>query len=93
MSNIMHTNSDMARDMLARIEIAHGDWTAYGFDGRLTTDAIETVDQDAAGCGYRARFLNNPHGRDYGWGPLGQIEAAAVAFFLAQHLAAIEDDE
>jgi len=93
MSNIMHTNSDMARDMLARIEIAHGDWTAYGFDGRLTTDAIETVDQEEAGCGFRARFLNNPHGRDYGWGPLGQIEAAAVAFLLAEHLAAIEDDE
>lgn len=82
------TDSNTARDTLSRIESANGEWTAYGYDGRLTTDAVDAVRQWPAGRGFRARFVDGPHGGDYGWGPLGRTEAEAVALMLAEYVAA-----
>ena len=87
---MIETDSDAAREILGRIETASGDWTAYGGDGRLTTDAVDAVRQEAAGTGFRSRFVDCPHGDDYGWGPLAQTGTEAVAVFLAQHVGAVE---
>lgn len=66
------------------IETEHGTWTSYGNDGRMTTGAAETTHQDPAGTGYRARFVNNPHGGDYGWGPLADDAATAIDLLKAE---------
>lgn len=75
------TNSDSANGVLNRIETESGEWTSYGNDGRHT---LELVEGQAAGNGFRARFIDNPHGGDYGWGPLGSNEAEAIALLLAE---------
>jgi hypothetical protein len=89
---MINTDNRNARDTLSRIETASGDWTAYGNDGRLTTDAVRAVRNQADGRGFRARFVDGPHGGDYGWGPLGQTETEAVALFLAEYVAAVGDE-
>lgn len=86
------TDNEMARDTLSRIETVCGDWIAYGGDGRLIADVLDAVCQEAAGSGFRARFVDGPHGGDYGWGPLGQTEIEAVALFLAEYVAASGDE-
>ena len=85
------TTSDAANATLARIETSHGAWTSYGGDGRTTTDAVDAVRQTADGTGWRARFIDQPHGGDYGWGPLAVTEEQAVILFLAEIAAAEED--
>ena len=86
------TDHSDARDVLARIEVLDGRWTAYGNDGRVTTDEIDNARQEKAGDGYRARFIDNPHGGDYGWGPLGRNALEAVALLLAERVAGLEPD-
>ncbi|TXI08751.1 MAG: hypothetical protein E6Q76_06780 [Rhizobium sp.] len=88
---MIKTDNIAAAGVLARIEMANGQWVEYGNDGRLTTDFVDGA-SEAAGNGFRARFIDNPHGGDYGWGPLGQTEEEAIALFLAEQ-AALADDE
>jgi hypothetical protein len=91
---MINTDNYNARDTLSRIETDSGDWTAYGNDGRLTTDAdaVSAVEKQADGRGFRARFVDGPHGGDYGWGPLGQTETEAIALFLAEYVAVVCDE-
>jgi hypothetical protein len=84
--------SASARNTLARIETANGDWTAYGNDGRLTIDKVDYARQQSVGHGFRARFVDSPHGGDCGWGPLAQTEIEAIALFLAEYVACLAGD-
>jgi hypothetical protein len=78
------TNSASAKATLNRIEIKSGVWVAYGGDGRLTTDY--TVAGRVEGNGFRARFIDNLQGGDYGWGPLASNEAECIALLLAEYI-------
>lgn len=79
-----------AKSLMASIETEYGEWDEYSNDGRLATSPRDTTWAGPAGTGYRARFADNPHGEDYGWGPLGQTEAEAIAFLLANELEDIQ---
>jgi hypothetical protein len=68
------------------IEIQFGEWTSFGGDGRLTCEAVDNVRQEKAGRGWRARFTKNPHGEDYGWGPLGETVAMARDALIAEYV-------
>jgi hypothetical protein len=89
----MKCNSDTANTVLARIETQHGIWTEYGNDGRATTDVVPSNMRQFSHPPpqWRAKFTDNPHSGDYGWGPPGQTEAEAVALFLAEFLGSKEE--
>lgn len=55
-----------------------GEWKEYGDDGRMTTDKPPLSIFKNRGIGCRARLINNPHGRDYGWGPLAETPAKSI---------------
>jgi hypothetical protein len=90
----IETNSDSAMSFLKKVEVESGTWTDYGNDGRSTIlEVSDQFSQQVDGFGFKARFIENPHGGDYGWGPLAQTYEGAVALFLAEHLAGKEDGE
>lgn len=85
---------DGAKQVVAGVEIDHGRWSAFGGDGRLTNDISDIGDatlRSFAGCGYRARFRANPHGGNYGWGPLGRTAEHALTLLLAAEVAALRE--
>lgn len=73
------TNSSNVAETLNKIETDHGTWTSYGANGQTTTQQVEG---NLEGTGYKARFKDNPHGPDHGWGPLANTEEEAVSLFL-----------
>lgn len=75
------TNSSNVAETLNDIETAHGTWTNYGTNGQTTT---QTVEGEADGTGYKARFQDNSHGPDHGWGPLANTEEEAISLFLTK---------
>jgi hypothetical protein len=92
MNTILKTNSDRADTVLARVEIGHGTWTSYGYDGRMTTEACDWPSAARDGKGFRARFRDNACGGDYAWGPLGRTKIEAVALLLAEYAGVFMED-
>lgn len=86
----MFTNS-----IIEKITASNGTWVAYGNDGRLTADEGSLspgARRDDAGIGWRARFTDDPHGGDYGWGPLGDTREEAIINLLAERLELAQDE-
>lgn len=86
---IIKTDSIAATEVMNKTTVDHGEWREYGRDGRLSLDH----DGEPAGTGYRARFDDNPHGADYGWGPLGKTAAEALALLYAETISLREAAE
>ena len=86
----MFTNS-----IIEKITAKKGAWVSYGNDGRHTTHEAGLspgIRREDAGIGWRARFTDDPHGGDYGWGPLGGTREEAIINLLAERLELAQDE-
>jgi hypothetical protein len=86
MNNVIKTNNIHADCVLKNIETRQGLWHTYGNDGRSTIETVQGLYQ-TEGQGFKARFLDNPNGGEYGWGPIAETEDRAIILLLAECLA------